>query len=240
MIEGARLWNANPLIFSVDGLVEPAECEAAIRAATGGLARAPVLGGEAEVRTNTRALIDHRKDGWLNGLCLKIANLLRLPAAHAEPLNVLNYQPGEEFQPHSDGFDLDDPGRRTNWRWAGSGSSPRSSISTWSRRAGPPISPRSASRSTRPGPRHGLRQLLDGERGLCSHAVHAGTPVTAGEKWAATFLVARNARRLRRDPRRPRVSFEAPASSDRLDIRWVERAGSLADVLSFPIPRRTG
>lgn len=188
MIAGAVLWNANPLVLTVDGFAEPAECDAAIRAAGGGLTRAPVLDGPAEARTNTRATIDHRKDGWLNGLCLKVANLLRLSAAHAEPMNVLNYQPGEQFHPHSDGFDLDDPAAADELAHGGqrvfSAIVYLNEVTAGGATAFPAMEMEVA---PAPGRLLVFANCWAGSRDLCSHAVHAGTPVTEGEKWAATL-----------------------------------------------------
>jgi prolyl 4-hydroxylase len=188
-----RLLNLNPLVMTADGFASPEECAAAIRAAEGNLERARVLDGNfvstvSELRTNRHAAIDHRKDGTLWGLCLKLGVLLRLPFGHAEPLNVLNYQPGEEFQPHSDGHDPYSPGAEAEIPRGGQRLFTAiiylNDVAGGGGTAFPELRLEVA-------PRRGRLLLFAntwaGSRELCALSVHAGLPVTEGEKWAATF-----------------------------------------------------
>jgi len=188
-----RLLNLNPLVLIADGFASPEECAAAIRAAEGKLERARILDANfvsqvSEVRTNRHAVIDHRKDGMLWGLCLKLGVLLRLPFNHAEPLNVLNYQPGEEFQPHSDGHDPSRTGAEAELPRGGQRLFTAivylNDVTGGGGTAFPELGLEVA-------PKRGRLLLFAntwaGSRELCALSVHAGLPVTGGEKWAATF-----------------------------------------------------
>ena len=188
-----RVWNLNPLVVTIDGFADDDECAAAIRAAQGRLDRALVVGDgyvheESALRTNTRAIVDHRRDGWLNGLCLKVSVALRLPAANAEPLNVLNYQPGEKFEPHSDGFDLYASGAEAEIGRGGQRLFTSIIYLNDVADGGDTVFP---SLDLRIAPRKGRLLLFSncwaGEREPCALSVHAGMPVATGEKWAATF-----------------------------------------------------
>lgn len=189
----AKLWNLNPLIVTIDGFADDDECAAAIHAARGQLCRAEVVADDFEhresgLRTNRRALIDHRRDGWLNGLCLKVSVQLRLPAANAEPLNILHYRPGEGYAPHSDAFDLHARGAEVEA--ARGGQRLFTSIIYLNDVAdgGATVFPEL---DLRIDPQRGRLLLFAncwaGERDLCALSVHAAAPVASGEKWAATF-----------------------------------------------------
>ena len=195
MLEGLdpRVFNINPLVLTADGFASDQECAAVIASATGQLERAGVIDRDfvprvSELRTNRQAVVDHRKDAMLAGLCLKLSVTLRLPFSHAEPLNVLNYQPGEEFRPHSDGHDPDAAGAEAEIPRGGQRLFTSiiylNDVPAGGETRFPELGIEIA-------PRRGRLLLFAntwaGGRKLCALSVHAGLPVREGEKWAATF-----------------------------------------------------
>lgn len=189
----ARLWNLNPLIVTIDGFADDEECAAVIKSARGQLERARIVGGDGRhqvsgLRTNTRAIIDHRQDGWLNGLCLKVSVLLRLPSANAEPINVLNYQAGQMYDAHSDAFDLCAAGADIEIARGGQRLFTSLIYLNEVDAGGETVFPElNLSIAPRKGRLLLFANAWAGERDLCALAVHGAKPVASGEKWAATF-----------------------------------------------------
>lgn len=192
--EAAKVWNVNPLIVSVDGFLSGPECEAIIGLAAGRLQRATVITSEhqievSEKRTNSHCILPPRQHPPLAALCLKLGVLLRMPFANAEGVSVLHYLPGQEFVPHSDGFSLGRSPEYLAAMEAAGGQRLFTTIcylndveaggATAFPELGPAITPQRGRLLI-------FANTLAGGRDVTGLANHAGTPVTAGEKWAAT------------------------------------------------------
>lgn len=192
--EGAKVWNVNPLVVSVDAFLSAVECEAVIELARGRLQRATVINSEhrievSEKRTNSHCVIAPQSDPALAALCLKLGVLLRMPFANAEGVSVLHYTPGQEFTVHSDGFSLARGPSYVEAMEANGGQRLFTTIcylndvEEGGATAFPVLGPTVA-------PKRGrlliFANTLAGSRDVTGLANHAGTPVTRGEKWAAT------------------------------------------------------
>lgn len=119
--------------------------------------------------------------------CRRLATLAGKPATHAEPLSVLRYLPGQEYKPHYDHFTVDEHG------------APRVQDSNGQRvatvfvylndveKGGATDFPRLGKR-TQPARGKAVAFMncnADGQPNL--DMLHAGMPVTRGEKWLATL-----------------------------------------------------
>lgn len=106
---GRRLCEA-PRIVVFDDLLTAGECEHVIALARPQLRRSQVSsasGGQfSEGRTSTRTWLGHAIDAVVHAVSERIAARVGLPLAHAESLQVIHYEPGQEYRPHFDAYDL--------------------------------------------------------------------------------------------------------------------------------------
>lgn len=113
---GERLCD-DPLIHQIDDLLRADECAHIIALARPQLKRSQVSGAAggkfSEGRTSARAWLKHAVDPIVAAAATRVAAAVGLPLAHAESLQVIHYQPGQEYRPHFDAYDLStEKGRR--------------------------------------------------------------------------------------------------------------------------------
>lgn len=108
-VDGQRLCET-PLIHTFDALLTPAECEHIITLARPKIRRAQVSGvaggSLSKGRSNTLAWIRHDIDPIVHAVADRIADRVGLPLCHAESLQVVHYDTGEEYRPHFDAYDI--------------------------------------------------------------------------------------------------------------------------------------
>lgn len=106
---GQRLCEA-PRIAVFDGLLTAAECAHVIALAQPELRRSQVSrasGGQVSAgRTSSRTWLRHDTDAVVRAAAERIAGRVGLPLAHAESLQVIHYEPGQEYRSHFDAYDL--------------------------------------------------------------------------------------------------------------------------------------
>ena len=188
-----RLLCANPLVAIADGFLGGQECERIIELSRGNTRRADVGTDDAvleitDERTNSHAHLSRDTAPELAEMMQRLADAVALPVSHGEGISVLHYAANEEFKPHADGiwsgadpdairaFDADG-GQRLftamvylNTVEAGGG--------TAFPKLGFRVEPA-------PGRLLIFANTDAGNRDASLRAIHAGEPVTKGEKWAA-------------------------------------------------------
>ena len=106
---GRRLCDA-PRITVYDDLLTPAQCEHIIALARPVMRRAQVSGAAGGThslgRTNALAWVRHAADEVVLAAASSIAAHVGMPLVHAESLQVIHYQPGQEYRPHVDAYDM--------------------------------------------------------------------------------------------------------------------------------------
>ena len=179
-----------PRVVVFGDLLSAEECEALIAAAQPRLARSETVNrqtGEYQVDSarTSRGMFFQRGESELHlRVEARIAKLLNWPAENGEGLQVLNYQPGAEYEPHYDYFDPADPGTPALTRRGG-------------QRVASLImylnTPQHGGATTFPDvglsvmPQQGNAVFFSYPQPLPStQTLHGGAPVTAGEKWIAT------------------------------------------------------
>lgn len=115
--EGGERLSEDPLIHTFEGLLSPKECEHLVTLARPKMRRSQVsgaLGGRySDGRTNALTWIDHDSDPVVMTVVERISAVVGLPRTHAESLQVIHYERGQEYRPHFDAYDLTtDKGRR--------------------------------------------------------------------------------------------------------------------------------
>jgi prolyl 4-hydroxylase len=106
---GQRLCDS-PLIHVFDAVVAADECAHIIAAARPQMRRSQVSGAgggkHSPGRTSERAWLKHAHDPTVHAVADRVAALVGLPLAFAESLQVIHYEPGQEYRTHFDAYDL--------------------------------------------------------------------------------------------------------------------------------------
>ena len=183
----------NPLVIVADNVFDQDLSSKIIAGGKNALQRAPVAGTDAgieisETRTNSTAYLDQSSDIPLMTLASRISGVVRLPVENAEPCQLLHYTGPQEFHAHSDGFDPDGPGGPEHLLRGGQRLFTTicylNDVSAGGETEFPELKVRIAARLGRV-VIFGNTKL--GTNKLHPHSLHAGVPVTSGEKWALTF-----------------------------------------------------
>jgi prolyl 4-hydroxylase len=110
----ARLNKPRLLVF--EGVLSDAECAALIEESKPKLERSRTVdrvSGGTELnaaRTSEGTYFHHTESDLLVRINRRIAALTRWPLENGEPLQILHYERGAQYEPHFDYFDANDPG----------------------------------------------------------------------------------------------------------------------------------
>lgn len=101
----------------LQGLLSPGECAELVQHATGrGLQRSGVVDRNSGAsvahgaRTSTSVCLRRQESPLVAQLEARISRLTGWPEDHAEGLQILRYEPGQQYRPHHDWFDPAKPG----------------------------------------------------------------------------------------------------------------------------------
>ncbi|KAL8515464.1 hypothetical protein ACS0TY_014235 [Phlomoides rotata] len=197
-----------PRAFLYEGFLTDAECNHLISMAKSELKRSEVADNDSgegklsEVRTSSGMFISKGQDPIIAGIEDKIATWTFLPKENGEDLQVLRYEPGQQYEPHFDYFVdkvnilrgghrvatvlmyLSDVEKGGETVFPSAEESPRrrsvSSDKDFSKcgRQGPAVKPRKGDAL--------LFYSLYPDATPDDTSLHAGCPVEEGEKWSAT------------------------------------------------------
>jgi prolyl 4-hydroxylase len=180
----------HPRIVVFANLLSDAECDELIEASRPKLARSETVnrasGGTElnEARTSEGTYFFHDASPLLEKINRRIAQVTRWPLAHGEPLQILHYGVGAEYQPHYDYFSPEDAGTPTLLLHGGQRVATLITYLNTVDAGGATVFPDiglevAAIRG------HAVFFAYDRPQPV-SRTLHGGTPVTAGEKWIAT------------------------------------------------------
>ncbi|MBI1418061.1 MAG: hypothetical protein GC146_12640 [Limimaricola sp.] len=188
----ATLLCANPVVAVHDEVFDAAAAAAAIAAGKDHLERAGVTtmtGAEiSDVRSNRHARIDQWSVPELADLVLRVSSLVRMPPEHCEQAKLLHYTGTEKFDLHHDAYHGFNPGAAIELRNGGQRLFTTLCYLNNVEGGGETEFPelKIAVR-----PRLGRVLLFSnttpGTVEQHPHAVHAGRPVTSGEKWVLSL-----------------------------------------------------
>ena len=79
-----------------------------------------VVGGKAsEGRTGSNHWLKYDEDDVVQSIGKRIADIVGLPLAHAESMQIIHYGPEQEYRPHFDAFNLSLPRGQRAAKWGG-------------------------------------------------------------------------------------------------------------------------
>ncbi len=180
----------HPRIVVFGGLLADDECDALIQASRPKLERSETVnrtsGGTElnEARTSEGTYFFHDASPLLETINRRIAQVTRWPLAHGEPLQILHYGVGAEYQPHYDYFSPEDPGTPSLLAHGGQRVATLITYLNTPDAGGATVFP---DVGLEVAPIRGNAVFFAYERPApSSRTLHGGTPVVAGEKWIAT------------------------------------------------------
>ncbi|MHA7681895.1 2OG-Fe(II) oxygenase [Cupriavidus sp. PET2-C1] len=183
---------AAPRVTLYQQLLTDAECDALVELARGRLVRSPVINPDTgdenliEARTSLGAMFQVGEHALIERIEDCIAAVTGIAADRGEGLQILNYKPGGEYQPHYDFFNPQRPGEARQLKVGGQRvatlviylNSPPAGGATAFPRLGLEVAPVKGNAV------YFSYRKSDGA--LDERTLHAGLPVAAGEKWIAT------------------------------------------------------
>ncbi|MFC5528205.1 prolyl hydroxylase family protein [Cohnella yongneupensis] len=178
-----------PLILILDNVLSAMECEALIDLAKSRLQRAKIGSThlESDVRTNSSMFFEESENELVLKVETRVSELMGIPVSHAEPLQILHYKAGDQYKPHYDYFTT---GQVVNNRIStlvmylndveegGETYFPSLRLSVMPKRG-----------------RAVYFEYFYNDNLLNELTLHAGNPVTVGEKWVATQWMRRQRHR---------------------------------------------
>ncbi|MBD8872205.1 2OG-Fe(II) oxygenase [Rhodanobacter sp. DHB23] len=176
-----------PALRVLDGLLTGEECDELIALARPRLQRALTVDadGKHQVdrrRTSVGMFFMPGELPLVAQLEQRIATLFDIPASHGEGLQILHYQPGQEYTPHFDWFDPGQPGYSTLTARGGQRIASVVMYLNTPEAGGGTAFPTAGLTVTA---LRGSAVYFAYEGGDAS-SLHAGLPVLRGEKWIAT------------------------------------------------------
>ncbi len=185
-----------PDLLVFENFLSEAECLALIEAAAPRLERSQTValdtGGEEinAARTSDGMFFTRGENAIVARIEARIARLLGWPLENGEGLQVLRYRPGAEYQPHYDYFDPAEPGTPAILARGGQRVATFIMYLQAPEQGGATVFP---DVRLQVAPQRGHAVFFSySQAHPCSHTLHGGMPVLAGEKWIATKWLREN------------------------------------------------
>ena len=197
--DNVTLFSSDPIIYVVDDFISEDECQEFINCSKDKLQPATVVGLNKEQklkgRTNEFAWLEHHANESIHEVSKRLSILVQMPIRNAEMFQVVHYESGTEYKPHFDSFDQSTELGKKYWEPGGQrmitaliylndvedgGATyfPELNISINPKKGNVLVFHNTISETTNINPR----------------SLHAGMPVTSGEKWAANLWFRENLR----------------------------------------------
>ena len=197
--DNVTLFSSDPIIYVVDDFISEDECQEFINCSKDKLQPATVVGLKEELklkdRTNEFAWLEHHANESIHEVSKRLSILVQMPIRNAEMFQVVHYESGTEYKPHFDSFDQSTELGKKYWEPGGQrmitaliylndvedgGATyfPELNISINPKKGNVLVFHNTISETTNINPR----------------SLHAGIPVTSGEKWAANLWFRENLR----------------------------------------------
>ena len=197
--DNVTLFSSDPIIYVVDDFISEDECQEFINCSKDKLQPATVVGLKEEQklkdRTNEFAWLEHHANESIHEVSKRLSILVQMPIRNAEMFQVVHYESGTEYKPHFDSFDQSTELGKKYWEPGGQrmitaliylndvedgGATyfPELNISINPKKGNVLVFHNTISETTNINPR----------------SLHAGMPVSSGEKWAANLWFRENLR----------------------------------------------
>ena len=190
--ENVTLYCADPIIYVVEGFLSDEECEAFIEVGKDKVERSTVISdGEHEVhaaRTSYNCWVPHDTNEIVHEASKRFSILAKMPINNAEQYQLVFYGPGNEYKPHFDAFDKNTEEGRNNWFPGGQRVLTALAYLNDVDEGGETDFP-DVGVSIRPSKGDAVifHNCVEGTSDIHPKALHGGSPVIKGEKWAVNL-----------------------------------------------------
>lgn len=186
---GAEVLSRNPALALLNGFMSAEECAHFIGVGKGIMQRAKVVGTHGNVkdrvRTNSYGWVKHHYDPIFSTIGKRMEQLVGIPLNHAEDFQIIEYQPGQEYKAHLDGFDPTTPNGKKQWIRGGQRIVTALCYLNTVPEGGATAFPQlNLTVPAVAGTLCVFQNTLPGTNYRHPKSLHAGTPVISGEKWA--------------------------------------------------------
>ena len=187
--EATEAYSLDPLVGVRNNVLSPIECAYLIELAKPHVKRAGVVLDEgykaSEGRTGSNHWLKYDEDDVVQSIGKRIADIVGLPLANAESMQIIHYGPEQEYRPHFDAFNLSLPRGQRAAKWGGQRLVTAlvylNNVEAGGATQFPKLGITVPATPGRMVIFHNTTHDISGPHPL---SLHAGMPVEAGEKWA--------------------------------------------------------
>jgi prolyl 4-hydroxylase len=108
--KNAETLSYDPAVAVIDDFVDSSSCSKIIELASGQMSPAKVSSDAEPItlpsRSNSNCWLQYQEDSVPKEIGEKLSELVGIPLSHAESLQVIHYLPGQEYQAHYDAYEL--------------------------------------------------------------------------------------------------------------------------------------
>ncbi len=188
---GSQL-SADPLVVVEDAVLSAGECEHIIDLARGRLEAAKVSAAEKGVfspgRTGSNCWLNHLQSPIVCDVITRISNMVGIPAANAESLQVIHYAESQEYRPHFDAYNTStERGVRCTAKSGQRMVTALLYLNTVGQGGGTGFPELGIEVPAVEGRILVFHNTLPGTTEVHPLSMHGGQPVTVGEKWACNL-----------------------------------------------------
>ena len=190
--DNVTLYSADPIVYVVNNFLSNYECEAFVEMGKGKMERAKVISDdESEFhvsRTNDFCWLEHSASDVIHEVSKRFSVLVKIPINNAEQFQLVYYGPGNEYKPHFDAFDKTTKEGQNNWFPGGQRMVTALAYLNDVEEGGATDFPKiNVSVKPNKGDVVVFHNCIEGTTEINPQALHGGSPVVAGEKWAVNL-----------------------------------------------------
>jgi|TARA_B110000285_G_C14760015_1_gene439115 prolyl 4-hydroxylase len=197
--DNVTLFSPDPIVYVVDDFLSDDECHEFINYSKSKLQRATVVGLNKEQkldsRTNKFAWLEHDASEIIHEVSKRLSILVQMPIRNAEMFQVVHYESGTEYKPHFDSFDKATELGKKYWKPGGQRmitaliylNNVEDGGATYFPELDVLIKPKKGNVLV-------FHNTIQETTNIHPKSLHAGMPVSNGEKWAANLWFRENLR----------------------------------------------
>ena len=197
--DNVTLFSSDPIIYVVDDYIPEDECQEFINCSKDKLQPATVVGLDNEQkltdRTNEFAWLEHHANESIHEVSKRLSILVQMPIRNAEMFQVVHYERGTEYKPHFDSFDQSTELGKKYWEPGGQRmitaliylNDVKDGGATYFPELNISINPKKGNVLV-------FHNTISETTNINPRSLHAGMPVSSGEKWAANLWFRENLR----------------------------------------------
>ena len=190
--ENVTLYSTDPIVYVVNNFLSDEECKAFVEMGKGKMERAKVISDEESEfhasRTNDFCWLEHGANDVIHEVSKRFSILVKMPINNSEQFQLVHYGPGNEYKPHFDAFDKSTKEGQNNWFPGGQRMVTALAYLNDVEEGGATDFPKiDVSVKPNKGDVVVFHNCIEGTTEINPQALHGGSPVIAGEKWAVNL-----------------------------------------------------